>query len=516
LALPIVQRALQEDAESPLLQQTQFRVLADLGDVDGIRRAGERWLRSAPSMEAAYRDYATALGRVGELAEAERVLRLGLERVRQREVLYSALADVYISQRRWPDVATQWLSMLEAAPAVGWDLIGFKLESLGRDATFAAEAVLDAVSTNSPSVPERELAAVAALYAGRPEEARDRSAAVLEDLDATRRQAFLDRFAKVAADQRQPGTVAWAFRRMLRDAPSIAVRWDLARRIVQHDLSAGDTSSALSTLHDALARAEPGTPPHRWASALQIRILAAQGEDRAAESAFRRHADLYPQDAELPLLALSVAEVNLRRGRLEEATAVLGAVPRIGTSTDVAARLAASRAYLALYAGRYDEARAEFDIAAALLKGEERGDALRFLSFLRDGNEAELRAVAGAHRGRSQGRHREAVEWLLDGLERAPSSAARPALLLWAGEWAVQVGAVERGEEALRWIPKFYPNSGEAPVALVSLAETLAGDGRAVEAMALLEKLILDYPESALTPLGRRRLAELREEVPRS
>jgi hypothetical protein len=125
LALPIVQRALQEDAESPLLQQTQFRVLADLGDVDGIRRAGERWLRSAPSMEAAYRDYATALGRVGELAEAERVLRLGLERVRQREVLYSALADVYISQRRWPDVATQWLSMLEAAPGVGWDLIGF-------------------------------------------------------------------------------------------------------------------------------------------------------------------------------------------------------------------------------------------------------------------------------------------------------------------------------------------------------------------------------------------------------
>ena len=35
-------------------------------------------------------------------------------------------------------------------------------------------------------------------------------------------------------------------------------------------------------------------------------------------------------------------------------------------------------------------------------------------------------------------------------------------------------------------------------------------------AIELLERLILDYPDSALTPLGRRRLAELKQEVPRS
>ncbi len=48
------------------------------------------------------------------------------------------------------------------------------------------------------------------------------------------------------------------------------------------------------------------------------------------------------------------------------------------------------------------------------------------------------------------------------------------------------------------------------------LAEALAGDGRGLEAIALLEDLILRYPDSALTPVARRRLAELREEVPRS
>jgi hypothetical protein len=32
----------------------------------------------------------------------------------------------------------------------------------------------------------------------------------------------------------------------------------------------------------------------------------------------------------------------------------------------------------------------------------------------------------------------------------------------------------------------------------------------------VLEQLIIEYPKSALTPIGRRRLAELREQVPSS
>ena len=53
-------------------------------------------------------------------------------------------------------------------------------------------------------------------------------------------------------------------------------------------------------------------------------------------------------------------------------------------------------------------------------------------------------------------------------------------------------------------------------MALVTLAEALAAEGRLMSAIELLETLILEYPESALTPLGRRRMAELKDEVPRS
>jgi predicted Zn-dependent protease len=215
-------------------------------------------------------------------------------------------------------------------------------------------------------------------------------------------------------------------------------------------------------------------------------------------------------------LALAVADANVRRGRIDEAAAILELVPRAGTTSEVAAKIAASRAYLALYAGQYDEARVEFEVAAASLSGGERGEALRFLGFLRNGNEAELKAVADAHRALQEERNVRAFDRLMDGLRGVRSSQARPAILLWAGEIAVAADEPDRAETVLRRIPELYPESGEAPVALVTLAEALAADGKAMSAIEILETLILEYPESALTPLGRRRLAELKEEVPRS
>ncbi len=70
--------------------------------------------------------------------------------------------------------------------------------------------------------------------------------------------------------------------------------------------------------------------------------------------------------------------------------------------------------------------------------------------------------------------------------------------------------------ERVRELRRLFPQAGEAPVALMTLAEGLAAAGRHDEAIAALESLILEYPQSALTPIGRRTLAELREEVPKS
>lgn len=513
-ALPYVGRAIDTDPQSVLLRQVELRVLAELGRMDDLRAAGERWLEFAPRSDSGYREYAAALQRLGDTREAERILRLGAGSSDRPVAMASDLADFYLSQRRWSEMAEQWVWILRASPGFGWGLVNFKLEAAGQDASPAAAALLEQLSDERED--ERKLAAIAALYADRPREARERAESLVLELEPHERQAFINRFVEVAAERVQPGLVAWAYRQLLLDLPGDTTRWDLARRIVQNDLSAGDTTSAMQVLEELVDERDTGTAGHRWASGMRIRLQAARGDIEGAERGFQVYRSHYSRDPDFPELALTVAEANVARGRLNEASAVLDLVPRGGLDRTTSAQLATSRGHLALYTGRYEEARAELEVAAATLTGEQRGQVLRLLGLLRSANGQELKAVAAAHRAIAEGRSREAARLLSEGLEDGPASAARPALLLWAGELAVAAGDLERAEQTLRGIADLYPSSGEAPIALIRLAEMLTAAGRLPQAIERLERLILDYPDSALTPLGRRRLAELRQEIPRS
>ncbi|UCC48412.1 MAG: hypothetical protein JSV41_13270 [Gemmatimonadota bacterium] len=509
--LPLLERAVHLDPGSALLRQVQLRVLADLDRGDELAAAGEDWVRSAPRTRVAYREYAAALRGTGRLEEAETVLKRGREQLDRPAAFAPELASLYLEQRRWAAAADEWRRLLRESPGLAWELISHELRTLGPNAENAARATLELLADDL-SIEGQQLAAIAALYAGRPGEARDRAEALLDELSERERRALLAGFSRLAADRVQPALVAWAYRHLLRYAAEDVAYWDLAREIVRHDLSAGDTAAALALLDEFLEGAEPGSAGHRWASAMQVRLYAAQAEAERAERALQRHAGLYT-GAELPELALAVAEADLGRDRLRETRNVLELVPEGAIDASLAARLSATRAYLALYAGNYDEARSRLEIAAAGLSGEPRSEALRLLGFLRDGVERELQAVAAAHRLVLRGRPLEASRRLADGLARATPSGARPALLLWAGELAIAGGSLEAGEEMLRRVLELYPGSGEAPVALLLLAEALAASARPAEAVALLEQLILGYPESAMAPIGRRRLAELREEV---
>ena len=515
-ALPVVEHAIESDPASSLLRQVQLRLLADLGWIDEVIQVGDRWVRMIPHSDLAYRDYATALQRLAEYTVAERILLEGIVNVARPASLYTQLADLYLEQRRWSEAVDQWFALLDRSPDAGWDIINYKLETLGPQSELVAVTILRRLPEGRLTTGEQKLATIAALYADRPGEARRRAEGTLHLLETVERERFVAQLAKVAAALEEPALVAWAYRQMLFAAVGDSTRWDLAQQIVRHDVSAGDTTEALSTLSQVLERTDTGTQAHRWASGTRIRLQAAEGNYSDAERGLRRHVVQYPDDPALPALALAVADANVRRGRIEEAAAVLELVPRAGTTSEVAARIAASRAYLSLYAGQYDEARVEFEVAAASLSGEERGEALRFLGFLRNGSESELKAVAEAHRALQEDRPVRAFDRLMDGLRGVRSSRARPAILLWAGEMAAAADEFDRAEAVLRSIPELYPESGEAPVALVTLAEALAAHGKPLSAIEILETLILEYPESALTPLGRRRLAELKEEVPRS
>lgn len=500
---------------SVVLRQVQLRVLLELGRLDAFRSAGEAWLAAMPGDAAAYREYAAALVRLGERDEAERVLLLGQGTVDSPVILSVELADLYIDTRRWEEAAAQWVATLDASPGFGLELIARRLERLGPDATELAKALVKGLRAGDD--PEgQEVLAVAALYAGEPQLARQAAERALEAGGGRRGDAFVARFARIAVSRGQPGLAAFAYRRLLVRVDDVAQRLDLAREIVRYDLSAADTSEALSVLDEFLDRAQPRTPGHRWANAERTRLLAARGATGEAFRLLERHSRLYASDPQLAGLALAVAEADLSRGRLEEAARVLELVPSRPGDPSIAGRLSTVRGHMALYAGDFEAARRELEAAVSVSTGEERGAALRLLRFLREAHEGELRAVARAQRRVARGEYLAAAEGLVDDLAGAPVSAARPGLLLWAGELALGGNALDLAETVLATIPERFPESGEAPVALMRHGEALAAAGRTEEAQAVLERLIIDYPASALTPIARRRLAELQERVPRS
>ncbi|NIN70837.1 MAG: tetratricopeptide repeat protein [Gemmatimonadetes bacterium] len=512
--LAVLERAVKVAPASAVLRQLQLGVLVDLGAKEQLREAGEAWLGAVPRSEAAYREYGMALRREGSLVEAERVLRRGLDSVGDPTMLASELADIYVQQRRWALAADLWVVILDFSPRVGRDVVGYQLDTLGPDARPAARALLARLPEKGPAE-QRELMAITALHAGVPGVARQMAQALAAELEGRERQEFLARFSEVATDLAQPALLDWAYREMLGSAAADTSRWDVARRLVEYDLSVGDTVEASGALDDFMERAAAGTPPHRWASALLIRIQAAAGQADARQM-LEDHARIYQDDDEFPALVAAVAWANLQRGQPEEAAGVLELVSDPGADPSVATLFMLTGAYLAFYSGDYEEARVGFEVAAARLSGAARAEALRTLGFLRHGNAAELRAAAAAHRGNLGQGSLEAHEELVRGLQQATTSPARPALLLWAGELAIAGGSLDGAETVLRRLAERYPESGEAPVAMMLLAEALAVNGRRAAAIALLEELIIEYPESALTPIGRRRLAELREEVPGS
>lgn len=514
--LPALERALSVEPGSGVLRQMQMRTLADLGELEALREAGAEWLEVAPRSEMAYRDYAAQLRQVGDGVEAERVLRTGLTFVARPSILAVELADLYLSQQRWEEAAEQWVGILRTSAGAGWDLVHYKLEGLGENAKPAADAALR-ILTGEASPGAAKLAALAALFAERPEEARQHAERIIgSGGPSSERRAFMAQFARAAADRGEEEVAAWAYRYLLSAGGSAASDLDLSRRIIDHELALGDTAAALEAAERAMAESEEGSATHRWAASTRIRLLAGITDADEAERAYRRFAERYADEGELPELAILVAEANLRTGDFDEARRLVERAAGANVEPAYAARLATLSAYRDLYEGDYEAARSKLDGAAAALDGERRSRVIRLLRFLHDGNERELKAVAEAHREFIRGRTEEASRRLRRGLERAPASAARPALLLWAGELALAAGDEREGKEALRRLAEEHPASGEATVALMTLAETLAEEGKRDEAMDLLEKLILEYPGSALTPIARRRLAELREEVPRS
>jgi tetratricopeptide (TPR) repeat protein len=91
---------------------------------------------------------------------------------------------------------------------------------------------------------------------------------------------------------------------------------------------------------------------------------------------------------------------------------------------------------------------------------------------------------------------------------------AAPALLSIAARLEYARPATKRSFALWDRILKIYPKSPEAPEALLASARALRDLGDKAAAIARYESLLIDYPESALLPQGRRELGQLKGGAP--
>jgi tetratricopeptide (TPR) repeat protein len=289
---------------------------------------------------------------------------------------------------------------------------------------------------------------------------------------------------------------------LARDALGAAVRVhrtpELALKAATAALRAGAPAEVFTLVPLGDLEADPARAARDYLP-LHVEALAALGRGAEAEALVAKY-DKYLPPGQHARLARLLASAWVRAGDLARAREALRAAGADADSSDAAG-------LIALYEGRLDAARTllrssrdqSADMALVLgIVSRVRGDAApqlgaAFLALARgDSAAATQRFVEAAEK------HPEAASALL--LAAARVHAARNDSRSAIGMW--------------QRIVEQYGTAPEAPEAELEWARVLRRSGDSAGAIAHLEHLILNAPQSALLPQARRELDLVRGTVP--
>ena len=501
--VPDMRAALSASPKEPALYGVAIRTWGALGQPDSIRRAAEQWAAVQPGEESPYREWGNTLQLRKDRPGARQAYLAGRQKLGRPDALAPELAELAAQEGDFAASAQEWLLAMKQLP-------GYRASAL----SFLRQA------------PESQRKDVLAAVAkdDSPEARR---------LDAELRARWgdplgaFDRLVKsLPADRAQQVEVLRLFGESLRGQPGVASRVALGR-----------------TLEAVAERSVP-------AQAQRLRLDAAQayldGGDRASA---RRMLGGLAEDAAAPAALAAPATATLVRllieeGRLDEAEARIasakGKIP-----SDDAAELTRRVALGWARGGKLDRAdrmvAGDSSVNGLALRGE--------LALLRGdvGSARTLLQEAGPYAGsRTDATERTALLALLQPIEgdtvpeigagflalaKADTAAAVAAFTrladrlppgkggaearLVAGRLEARRGRAKEAEVLLR-ATAGSKDAAAAPAALLELGRLQAQGGRGQEAVATLEQLILDYPQSALVPQARRAMDEARGAVPPS
>ena len=498
--LALVQRALTVDSNAVGILQIAVRSYMAAGRPDLARRYTIRWADLTPDDPAPFQEWSAAAAEVRDRVTARAALDLGRQRLADPTALSPDLAQMLLQEGDFAGAAREWVSAVKGTPEFrsGAAMLLGQVPTvqrtavrteLMRDGAPESRQLLGLVELNWGNTVE----GAALIRTALPEKPVEAAALLELAIDALHgRDDRVTNLAKAtmleALAQRQAG--AEAARTRLEAARAYADGG--AERDARRLLGAAST--------DPLA---PAATNEATAAAM-LGVLLAEGKPAEAEKVLQKLAPsllIDERERETRRLAMAYA----RSGNFAHAEELMAADSSIA-GLDLRGRLR-------LFAG--DLVQATTLLKAAGPYDDEREHAVQrvtLLVMMQSAGADSSRNLGAALLSLERGDSAKAMQQLADlALRLAPAGAAEAHLL--AGQLAL---AARDTAVALRFLrladDTLVP--GVAPAARMLVARITAGSGRADEAKALLERLIVDYPESAVVPEARRFRDALRGAIP--
>jgi tetratricopeptide (TPR) repeat protein len=501
--IPVLDRLLAAEPNSAIGHQLRVRVLSEMNRVGELERAVDAWIEATPRLETPYREAARVWQQRGEPSRALKTLEQGRSRLRRGDALglemgelAVALGDVQRAVREW-DLAV-------GKDGRGFSLVRRRLAAAPDGGARVLPGLVDALTRSPSSAPRQRAAAELAIDAGLGRRAEEISRQVARALSPPERATFLIEVARRADGARLPSLAYWAYTAMLdgKTAPPLSIRSRLGTLALQ----LGDTAAAREHFLAIEQAFAAGSAERRQAVAVRLELTAREGKLEEALAEFDRFRAEYHDAPELDELAAVLGGRLLETGDAEGAERVLSA------SSGPHAALARSR--IDLTRGDLASARRALLAAAPRLTGAQATETLALATVLgrvsADGGKVLARAMAQM----AAGEVAAGVGTLADSTAEL-GREERGAILDFAAGFADRAGLAEESERIHRQIITELPGAQEAPAALLALGRLLAQrEDRREEARSFLERLILDYPRSALVPQARRELDRLQGRVP--
>jgi TolA-binding protein len=272
-------------------------------------------------------------------------------------------------------------------------------------------------------------------------------------------------------------------------------------------LDGGDRASARRML--AGLADEGGAPANLAgpANATLIRLLVDEGKlDEAEQRLATSKGRLPPDDA--GELTRRVALGWARTGKLERADRMVAG--------DSSVNGLALRGELALLRGDVGSARALLQQAGPFAGSrDEATERTALLALLQPMEGDTVPEIGAGFMALAKADTAAAVAAFTHLADRVPPGKGGAEARLLAGRLEASRGHVKEAEVLLR-ATAGSKDAAAAPAALLELGRLLAQGGRSQDAVAVLEQLILDHPQSALVPQARRAIDEARGAVPPS